>query len=1131
MINLNEKQRKNEIRLFVSSTFEDLKQERDSLVDVVFPKLRKLCAEREIEFTEIDLRWGVTAKQAEQGKVIPICLQQIEKCRPYFIGVLGHRYGWKPGPDELLKQENLAMEYPWLKSDIKDGMSITEIEIQYGVLRNTEKDNIAFFYFRNDSPSKFCEKKGSPQEIKMENLKAAIRESKYSSKLFKSNEQLGHLILTDFKIYLDDNFPEKELTLAEREQIAHAAFAMSRMNLYISVKDYFKAIDDHIFNLSKPLVITGDSGSGKSALLSNWLKHFQKRYPNEFVFYHFVGGGGPDSSSHYNVMRRIMSELKSYFDLDIEIPLSNEKLEKVLPLLFGSIPHEQRCVIVIDALNQLEDKTNARWLGWLPKNIPDNIRIIVSTLQDDTFDEVCKREYRQLQVEKLENSEKKKLIVDYLNLFGKELSKTEIDKIIGYSESDSPLILRTILDELRIFGVHERLQERIEYYLNSTSKRDFFNKVLVRFENVYGKDLVKEVLPLIWSSRRGLSEKEILEIAKIPALNWAPFFYAIENHMVSRSGILDFFHDHFRKAVETRYLKSENDKRTIRTKLVKYFGKDRLSNRAIDELPYQLTKANEIGQLRNYVTDIEVFLRLYHKGGDPEKMELQNIFHRVDKEGSLNETIYQKFSEDKSDLDQIKSDGVIEKYNEQIDVIIEGYFAMGHFAISLADIPLAENLLSKVLKLVEENFTDEPFITAEILHQLGIVHTLKKSEEAHWLFESAIKIFKKYPEKQVELSECLGDFGALHLIRRNPTASKPLLKQSLEIKQKFLGKESIKMLTTALNLAKTYGVHDGDKAEKIFKHAIEIYERKLGPRHPKVGDCYSGLGNQYFDETRFIEAENVFNKALKIYENALGEEHSHYAANVRKSLERLQVCLKADEKRISSDHDNLNAEKLGETFLIAMRRNQNHECISLLNSGADVNYKEKNNGYTALMIGSDYENIEMVKHLLRVGADANIKCDDGRTALMIASAKDNIEIISLLLSHGADVNAINEAYGTSALMMAAEIGGLKTIQFLVKNGADFNQKSKSSGDTTLTYAAVFNHADIVDFLLKAGADINATDNAAVSSLMLAAINENEKMIGILLDSGVNVKAKDKNGWSAFDYAEFKKNKKIMKMLK
>ena len=55
-------------RVFVSSTFEDLKQERDALQreaepgvfhHEVFPKLRKLCEQHGVRFQAIDLRWGV----------------------------------------------------------------------------------------------------------------------------------------------------------------------------------------------------------------------------------------------------------------------------------------------------------------------------------------------------------------------------------------------------------------------------------------------------------------------------------------------------------------------------------------------------------------------------------------------------------------------------------------------------------------------------------------------------------------------------------------------------------------------------------------------------------------------------------------------------------------------------------------------------------------------------------------------------------------------------------------------------------------------------------------------------------------------------------------------------------------
>src|ERR1051325_378318 len=88
------RERAPEMRIFISSTFRDMHAEREYIIKYVFPELRTICRERGVEFTEIDLRWGVTAEEAEQGKVLKICLDEIDLCRPYFIGILGERYGW-----------------------------------------------------------------------------------------------------------------------------------------------------------------------------------------------------------------------------------------------------------------------------------------------------------------------------------------------------------------------------------------------------------------------------------------------------------------------------------------------------------------------------------------------------------------------------------------------------------------------------------------------------------------------------------------------------------------------------------------------------------------------------------------------------------------------------------------------------------------------------------------------------------------------------------------------------------------------------------------------------------------------------------------------------------------------------
>ena len=75
--------------------------ERDCLSRIVFPELRSRCQKRGAEFVGIDLRWGVTAEEAQGQGALAICLEEIERCRPFFVALLGDRFGWVPPPEEV----------------------------------------------------------------------------------------------------------------------------------------------------------------------------------------------------------------------------------------------------------------------------------------------------------------------------------------------------------------------------------------------------------------------------------------------------------------------------------------------------------------------------------------------------------------------------------------------------------------------------------------------------------------------------------------------------------------------------------------------------------------------------------------------------------------------------------------------------------------------------------------------------------------------------------------------------------------------------------------------------------------------------------------------------------------------
>ena len=81
------------VHVFVSSTFDDMHAERDTLSLRVFPVLRSVAVLYGLVIDEIDLRAGVSMEFSLAADALRYCLAQIEKCEPHFVCVLGERYG------------------------------------------------------------------------------------------------------------------------------------------------------------------------------------------------------------------------------------------------------------------------------------------------------------------------------------------------------------------------------------------------------------------------------------------------------------------------------------------------------------------------------------------------------------------------------------------------------------------------------------------------------------------------------------------------------------------------------------------------------------------------------------------------------------------------------------------------------------------------------------------------------------------------------------------------------------------------------------------------------------------------------------------------------------------------------
>jgi hypothetical protein len=175
------------------------------------------------------------------------------------------------------------------------------------------------------------------------------------------------------------------------ESHLHNVFARERVPgedfVYSPSSEMFNLLEDfcddqQIHESRPPLLILGSPGSGKSALLANWLQRRQRnmtrsRAADDFVFWHAVGCTRQSMDVH-NLMRRMMRDLKARFELSRDVPRTQSRLSWDLPRFLELASKKGKVIIVIDGLHRLDSYNGDTNLSWLPLEFPPNIRIIVS---------------------------------------------------------------------------------------------------------------------------------------------------------------------------------------------------------------------------------------------------------------------------------------------------------------------------------------------------------------------------------------------------------------------------------------------------------------------------------------------------------------------------------------------------------------------------------------------------------------------------------------------------------------------------------------------------------------------------------------------------------------------------------
>jgi len=457
------------------------------------------------------------------------------------------------------------------------------------------------------------------------------------------DKELAAVILNDLKSAIAERFPEHMLirgdTPLQKELEQQEQFLELNCSGFIKREGDFDSLDAYISLDSHYLfVLTAPGGIGKTMLLANWIRSYPQRYRSKKQFFYRFIGASDGSTTTDAVLRSLLTEMKETGLLQDEIPVDPEELRNTFFDLLTSIGSRGRCVIVIDALNQLE--SGLRDLHWLPKKLPSGIQMIVSFKLEGSEAEGLASHLRESLPETFHEiqpfkscNDRKKLVSAYLDQFLKQLDDTHIQSLVDSLGAKNPLFLKVVLSEIRVYGSFANLGDKIREDFG-TNPVAAFGAVLKRLENdpTFTTISPETTVPLFFGfishARGGLSENELIDLFKREisyekeAIRDSIRFLLrqMRPFLAVRVGRYDFFYESFRTAAIDRYegIDTERNQR-LSTEwhrlLADYFEqlpawvsqKDNIpSLRRAAQLPYHLAWAGKSDYLAEMILKYEL---------------------------------------------------------------------------------------------------------------------------------------------------------------------------------------------------------------------------------------------------------------------------------------------------------------------------------------------------------------------------------------------------------------------------------------------------------------------------------------------------------------------------------------------
>lgn len=385
------------VRVFVSSTFRDMDFERDYLKNILIPKLNEEMRQHDILVELCDLRTGLakmfTSEQEQEEYILQSCFSAIKSTYPYFIALIGDRYGWIPPKQSISNLNQVFQDFGVNSSSVTD-KSVTELEIILGCL-NKEGSSKSIICFRSDKsyeniPEDILKDYVEEDEVSKNHLAELKEKIKAKFDEWNKNDSIIdyqlewhenkfiHLEAWGDKVYeilknqiLSDIVP-KEDGRSVTQRIMDNFVANNLYKSFDNNNSWNEKATHGIIRQYNKLVFSGWEGVGKSTFLSQ--HYFRVIHDNTNVMPVFYSLDAPGANRSFNEMIEYLTQQTNKYVLQLydNHPVYNpdNPLESLWESVDWVARKEYHMLFIIDSYDKIYRHSNPyhHSLRWVPEN-------------------------------------------------------------------------------------------------------------------------------------------------------------------------------------------------------------------------------------------------------------------------------------------------------------------------------------------------------------------------------------------------------------------------------------------------------------------------------------------------------------------------------------------------------------------------------------------------------------------------------------------------------------------------------------------------------------------------------------------------------------------------------------------